>query len=76
MKSNFYWIKVGLLIGLGFMLAKFLLPFGILALFFLVPFFVIVPILGFAARSLGAVVGYLKMRHGWMKREQASVHRC
>jgi len=69
MKSNFYWIKVGLLIGLGTLLVKFLLPVGIIAVLFALPILVV----GFVARSLGKIVGHFKLKHGWAERNQRAI---
>ena len=72
MKSDFYWIKVGLLIGAGIFLAYYLLPFALLLGAFLVPVvlvFVLAIMLAAAlAKPIKALQSDLKLRQGWAAR--------
>jgi hypothetical protein len=72
MNSNFYWIKAGMLIGLGIILgiifALCLLPYSIFLGLFLIAACLIILLLGTGARYLGRVAANHKLRQGWADR--------
>jgi hypothetical protein len=72
MKSHFYWLKVGLLIGAGIFVAYNLLPFVLLLGVFLVPVFLVFVLTIMLAAALAKPIKSLqrdfKLRQGWAAR--------
>jgi hypothetical protein len=72
MKSNFYWIKVGLLIGAGIFVGYYLLPLVLLLGIFLVPVFLVLVLTMMLASVLAKPIKGLhrdlKLRQGWAER--------
>jgi hypothetical protein len=79
MKSNFYWFKVGLFIGLGFLVAYWL---GSFLGLFLITSAIFFPLLSgivllalfvafcgrFLGRTINRIQGDLRLRQGWADR--------
>lgn len=72
MKSNLYWIKVGLLIGAGIFVGYYLLPLVLLLGIFLVPVFLVLVLTMMLASVLAKPIkGWqrdFKLRQGWAER--------
>ena len=66
MKPPLYWIKVGLLIGLGFFLFQFLLPIGLLAL----PFVLLVLLFAAFGILCRRIKGASDLKSGWAERNK------
>jgi len=72
MKSNLYWIKVGLLIGAGIFVAYYLLPLVLVLGVFLVPVFLVlvlaIMLAAAVAKPIKTLHRNLKLRQGWAAR--------
>jgi len=72
MKSNFHWIKVGLLIGAGIFLAYNLLPFvlllGVLLISVILVFALVIMLAATLAKPIKSLQSDFKLRQGWAAR--------
>ena len=67
-KRPAYWIKVGLLIGFGFLLIQILAPIAIVLLPFAAIGILIILLFGTAGRYLNSLLCYFKLKQGWAER--------
>jgi hypothetical protein len=79
MKGSLYWIKVDLLIGLGFLLVQIfapttivLIPFAAIAAIAVLILLLVILLFGTAGRLLDSLLGYFKLRQGWVDRANRS----
>ena len=67
-RASLYWIKVGLLIGLGFILVQIFAPLAATLILLAIVCIPIIILFGTIGRSIDSLIGYYKLRKGWADR--------